>query len=295
MDSILRKPSKKLISIFIVPGITLFCFSIIVPIVIALYYSFFDWPSITKPLWIGIDNYKELVRDNLFWFALFNNLKLAVYTLVGQVGIGYLLAFVLNSRIVKFSAFHRTVLFFPVLISTVVLSFLWMLVYSNDSGILNTLLDVVGLHKYATSWLSNPKIIVEVLAVPLIWQWFGFYMVIFMGALGTIPTDIYESAELDGAVGFKKAWYISVPMTYDTLKVSIILCLAGIMKMFDHILVMTDGGPGNSSIVLALYAYKTTFKNMQIGYGNTISIGIVVFSLIITVVTKKLLGGKRYE
>lgn len=295
MSNNLKRADGKKVAIFVVPGILLFCFTIVVPICIAVYYSLFDWPSITKPMWNSFGNYKELIKDKVFWSALKNNLKLAFYMVVGQIGIGYLLAFVLISKKVRFVRFHRTVLYFPAMISSVVLSFLWTLVYSNDYGILNMILRMVGLEQYANAWLSNPNIIMEVLAVPLIWQWFGYYMVIFLGAFATIPTDVLESAELDGATGFKKVRYIFIPMTYNTLKVAIMLCLAGIMKTFDHVMVMTDGGPGNSSMVLALYAYKTTFNNLRIGYGTTIAVGIVFFSMIITIVTRKLMGGKRYE
>jgi raffinose/stachyose/melibiose transport system permease protein len=150
-------------------------------------------------------------------------------------------------------------------------------------------------YKYATAWLSNPKIIIEILAIPLIWQWFGYYMVIFLGAFAAIPIDILESAELEGVTGIKLIQFIYIPMTYNTLKVAIMLCLASIMKTFDHVLVMTDGGPGTSSMVMALYAYKSTFNGLRIGYGTTIAMGIVFISLIITLLNRKLMGGKRYE
>lgn len=283
-----------MVALFILPGMFLFVFSIVVPTLVAVWYSLNNWPGLTKPVWAGLSNFADLIHDSLFWSSLWNNLKLALYTLVGQVGIGYLMAFLLVSRLVTSRDFLRTVMFFPVMISTVVLSFLWTLVYSNDYGMLNVVLRAVGLGAYTDAWLSDPHIVVGALAVPLIWQWFGFYMVIFMGALGTIPKEITESAEMDGAVGFKKAFYISIPLTYDAVVVAVLLCLSGIMKMFDTVLVMTEGGPGNSSMVLALYAYRVSFRNFQLGYGNTIAVGIVVVSLAITFLARALLGGKRY-
>lgn len=295
MENGVKTASKKLIAVFILPGITLFCFAMLIPIFLALYYSFFDWESISKPVANGFANYARLVSDRLFWSSLFNNLKLAIYTLVGQVGIGYLMAIILKVKFIRLGRLHRTVMFFPVVIGTVVLSFLWMLVYSNDFGIINNFLKMVGLGQFATVWLSDPRVVIEALAVPLIWQWFGFYMVIFMGAIEAIPEEVLESAEIDGANGFKRIVYIFIPLTYNTLKVAVVLCLAGIMKMFDHILVMTAGGPGDSSMVLALYAYKTSFTDFQLGYGNTISVGILLISLTITLLARKLMGGKRYE
>ncbi|MFP3153991.1 sugar ABC transporter permease [Lachnospiraceae bacterium ZAX-1] len=292
-----KKAGIGILAIFIIPGIALFLFAIVVPAILAIGYSLFDWSNLTNPKWLGVQNFVKLAKDALFWQALGNNLKLALYTLVGQLGIGYVLAFVLSSKLIKWSNFHRTVMFFPAMISTVVLGFLWMLIYNNNYGILNSLLKAVGLGNLATAWLSNPHGIIEVLAVPLIWQWFGFYMVIFMGAIATIPAEIMESAEIDGCSSWQRMVHISVPMTYDTIVVCILLCLAGIMKTFDHVLVMTAGGPGTSSMVLALYAYKTTFSGMKVGYGNAISVGITFFSLLISFTARGLLnrGGKQYD
>ncbi|MDR1105452.1 MAG: sugar ABC transporter permease [Treponema sp.] len=291
----LKKADKKVLGVLIVPGISVFCFALLIPIAIAVYYSLFTWRSITKPVWNGFANFRELATDPIFWKALINNLKLAFYTLVGQIGIGYFLAFALVSRWVRFRQFHRIVMYFPAMVSSVVMSFLWTLVYSNDYGILNALLRLTGLGKYTTAWLSNPKIVVEVLAVPLIWQWFGYYTVIFLSAFVSIPSEVLESAKLEGAVGIKLAWRIYMPMTYDTLKVAVMLCLAGIMKAFDHVLVMTDGGPGTSSMVLALYAYKTTFVGLRHGFGSSIAVGIVIISLVITMLARTIMGGKRYD
>lgn len=291
----LKQASLKALAALIMPGIVIFCFAIIVPMAVALYYSFFNWRSITRPVWNDFGNYKELITDPIFWKALVNNLKLALYTLIGQIGIGYFLAFALVSNWVQFRKFHRIVMYFPAMISSVVLSFLWTLVFSNDYGMLNAVLRGTGLGKFTTAWLSNPNIIVEVLAVPLIWQWFGYYTVIFLAAFVAIPQEILEAARLDGAVGVKLARYIYIPLTYETLIVAVMLCLSGIMKTFDHILVMTNGGPGTSSMVLALYAYNQTLIYLRLGYGTSIAMGIVIFSLIITLCTRLVMGGKRYE
>jgi raffinose/stachyose/melibiose transport system permease protein len=291
----LKQPSSKVLSWLILPGMILFCFAIIVPMAVALYYSFFDWRNITRPEWNSFGNYKELVKDPIFWKALINNLKLALYTLVGQIGIGYFLAFALVSNWVKFRKFHRVVMYFPAMISSIVLSFLWTLVFSNDYGMLNVILRAIGLENLATAWLSNPNIIVEVLAVPLIWQWFGYYTVIFLSAFIAIPSEVLEAARLDGATGLRLARHIYIPLTYPTLTVTVMLCLSGIMKTFDHILVMTNGGPGTASMVMALYAYNQTLVFLRLGYGTAIAMGIVVFSLIITLFTRLVMGGKRYE
>ena len=283
--------------LFVLPGIVIFCFAMIAPAILAVFYSFFDWAKINEPSFVGFTYYSRVVKDPVFWLALRNNLTFAVLTLIGQLGIGYTAAFILKSRLSKMKRLHRTAMFFPCIISSVVMSYLWILIYSKEYGVINYILRAIGLGQYAIAWLGLPDTVVPSLAVPLIWQWFGLYMVIFMGALETIPIEINESAELDGASAIKRVLYIDIPLTFNTIKVAVIMCLAGIMKMFDHILVMTEGGPGNSSTVLAYYAYKVSFKFFELGYGNTISVGIVVFSLAITFVARRLMGigSRHYE
>jgi len=131
----------------------------------------------------------------------------------------------------------------------------------------------------AKPWLDNPNTIISVVSIPLIWQYIGYYMVIIMAAMTSIDPSIYEMAELDGATGIQKAVKITLPLIKGSIAVAVMLCIAGNMKIFDHIYVMTNGGPGTSSMVMALQVYKTTFIKNQFGYASAMSIGILVLSL----------------
>jgi ABC-type sugar transport systems, permease components len=287
------QPKSRYIAALLFPGLLIYAFIVILPLFTSLYYSLFDYSGGSMMKFIGIQNYVQLVQDMDFWNAFKNNLIIIVLCLVGQIGIAVIITAFMTSKLLRFKTFHRNVIFLPVVISAVVVGFLWAIIYNQDYGFLNVVLKNIGLGSLIKPWLDDPKIVMISVSIPIIWQYIGFYLVIFLSAYQSISTDIFESAEIDGATGIKKAWYITIPLLSDTMKVAIMLCIAGNMKIFDQIFVMTGGGPGNSSTVLAQYAYQNSFIMFKLGYGSTISIGILVLSLSIILISRKLGGGNK--
>lgn len=243
----------------------------------------------------GFGNYAQLATDGRFWFSFRNNMIITLLSIVGQIGIAFALAIVLQAKWVRFREFHRTVLFLPVVLPSVVVGFIWNLIYSTDYGILNALLRAIGLEGWIRPWLDSPDIVIFSVTVPIIWQWVGLYLIIFMAAIQNIPAEIYESAEIDGATGWRKVVSITLPMMQDTMKVAVMLCIAGNMKIFDNIFVMTGGGPGNSSTVMAQYAYNISFSQFKLGYGSAISIGMIIISLLLIGLSRRMMGGRSVE
>lgn len=273
------------------PGVLLFVVCSIVPLVIAFYFSLFHWDGGIEKTFIGMQNYRELLKDYNFWQAFKNNILFVVYSVIGQIGIAFIVSMMLTSRIVRFKGFHRTVIFFPVILSSIVVAYLWQIIYNKDYGLLNRFLELLGLSGLIRPWLDDVNIVIQSLAAPKIWQWIGYYMVILIGAILGIDQGILECAELDGATGWRKSWYIVMPMIRSTLIVTIILCISGNMKTFDQIYAMTGGGPGTSSMVVALYAYKMSFVRQRYGYGSACAIGILILSLAL-VALSKIAGGR---
>lgn len=276
------------------PGIILFVVCCIVPLAVAFYFSMFKWDGGITKTFIGIGNYEELLHDRNFWQAFKNNILFVVYSVIGQIGIAFIVSMMLTSRVVRFKGFHRTVIFFPVILSSIVVAYLWQIIYNKDYGLLNQFLEMIGLSGLIRPWLDDPDIVIKSLAAPKIWQWIGYYMVILIGAILSIDQGILECAELDGATGWRKSWYIVMPMIRSTLGVTIMLCISGNMKTFDQIYAMTGGGPGTSSMVVALYAYKMSFVRQRYGYGSACAIGILVLSLAM-VALSKLAGGRKKD
>lgn len=291
------RPKGKTLFLYMLPSVFLFLIFTAIPVVMAIYYSFFNWSGGKNKTFIGITNYVRLLQDSVFGKALLNNLLLAVCCVFFQVGIAFVISSLICSKVLKLKGFHQFAIFMPVVLAPVVVGFLWKMVYNQDYGLLNFALTSLGLESWIRPWLDDIDIVMKSVTVPIVWQWIGLYVVIFVSAMKNIPGEILESAQLDGASGFKRTLYITWPMTLDTVKISVILAVSGCMKIFEHIYVITSGGPGTASMVGAMYAYKTSFIKQKFGYGSTISVGIMVVSLTLVIICNLIFGKgkKKYE
>lgn len=290
----LMPSGAKLFGYLAVP-VAIYVFIIIVPTIFAFGYSLYEWSGGPKKLFIGFQNYTKLFQDRTFWLSFKNTILFTVLMVVGQVGIAFLFTLLFTMRWVRFGEFHRRVMFFPNVIAAVVIGLMWQLIYNNDFGILNRILNAIGAGNLIQPWLDDPKIAMFSVAVPVIWQFVGYYLVLLMGAVATIPKDILEVAEIDGATGFKRSIYITIPLIKNTIKICLMICFAGSFKAFDHIMVMTGGGPGRATTVLSLYNYDTSFIQMKLGYASAMAVVILVFSMVLTMGINGLIGGRNHE
>lgn len=273
------RPKNRVIFAYLLIPVVLFVFTVFVPLLAALFYSFFKWTGGPNKTFNGIQNYITLFHDKVFWSSFGHNMYLVAACIIGQIGIAFILVLVINSKLVKCKGIHRTFGFFPSTIAAVSLGFIWTMIYDYKRGILNWFLDAIGQSGAKKVWLNEPGLVMLLVSIPLIWQYIGYYMVIILSAVSAIDTEVLESAEIDGATAIQRARYIVLPLVKNTLLVCVTLCIAGNMKAFDNILVMTKGGPGYSSMVMALYGYKVSFEQSNPGYGSCISVGIFVCAL----------------
>ena len=276
------------------PTLLLFAFVFVFPLIFSIRYSFFNWSGGSAEDFVGLANYAAFFRDASFWSSCLNTVAITAIIVVGQVGIGLVVAVVLTLSFVKLVGFHRTTLFLPVVLSPVVVGLIWSMIYNSRKGLLNLILRSVGFTKFPL-WLDDPSIVLYSVSAPVIWQYIGLYMVMFLGALQSIPKEVIESARLDGANGARTMFKIMIPMIYPTFKVGVMLCVSGTLKIFDHIFVLTNGGPGEASMTMSLYNYNVSFNMMRFSYGSTVSVGMIVITLLITLLTMRALGGKQYE
>ena len=275
------RPKKRVIFAYMVIPTLLFIFAVFVPLVTALINSFYEWKGGPNKTFNGLTNYNQLIHDSTFWLSFGHNLFLVAVCIIGQIGIAFILVLMINSRLVKLKGIHRTFGFFPSTIAAVSIGFIWKMVYDYNRGIINWFLHIIGRDDLQQVWLSNEKLVMLLVAIPLVWQWIGYYMVIILSAISAIDTEIFEVSELDGANAVQRAIYIVLPLIKNTLLVCLTLCIAGNMKAFDNIYVMTSGGPGRASMVMAMYGYNVSFGQSNLGYGSTISVGIFVLSLLV--------------
>jgi len=283
---------RGMIAIGLLPAVIIFSLFVIIPIFWSAYYGFFDWKGIGAMKFIGFDNFKEIMGDSIFWLSLKNNLIVVAASVFGQVPIALALALVLR-RSTLFQRFIRSAVFLPMVLSTVVIGIIWGYIYHPEIGIMNFMLEKLGLETWKQQWLSDPKISMYALAVPIIWNYVGPYLIMYIAAIQNIPGEIEDAAALDGASGARKLFSITLPMIWDTIKVTIVLCISGSLKTFDLIYVMTGGGPAHSTELLASYMYNNTFSIYRYGYGSAVSTMIIIISLVLIGISQYLMRRKN--
>ncbi len=273
----LFKPSFAKLALYLGPGILLYGFIVFFPILSAFQQSLFSDLNFQFKF-VGLQNYARLLKDDNFWLSFRHNMIILGLSLFLQIGLAFVAAVMMNSGLVKLAKVYRTVMFFPVVLSPVVVAFIWILVYNVNWGLLNTALRAMGLDTWTQLWLDNPKLVIYSITVPLMWQYIGLFLVIFMAGLSSIPKELLEAAEIDGANGVQKTLYITLPLMAKTWRVVLILAISGAVKVFEQPFVMTRGGPGMSSTVLAQYAYDMSFARVKLTYGSTVAVGMLIIS-----------------
>lgn len=275
----------------LLPALSIYLLFVIVPIFWSAFYGFFDWKGIGAMKFIGFANYTEVVQDPIFWRAFKNNLIIVAASIFGQVPIALVLALVLW----KSSFFHRFIrsaVFMPMVLASVVIGIIWGYIYNPQIGILNYILENVGLSSWIRDWLGDPKINMYSVSVPIIWANIGPYLILFIAAIQNISSEVEDAAKIDGAVGIRRLYLIVVPMIWNTIKVAIVLCISGSMKAFDLIYVMTGGGPAQATELLATYMYNNTFNIFRYGYGSAVSTMIMIVSMILVLGSQLLMKRK---
>lgn len=284
------QPRRAVMVAYLAPSLLIYILVFIVPVLMAVGLSFYKFSSIKSFRFLGVSNYIKLIGDPNVWLALKNNLFLIVVCMIGQIGIAFLLAGLLSSSKIRLSNLYRTVIYFPVTLSAIVIGYVWSMVFDYNYGILVKILALVGLPEYIKPWLGQEKTVMLCACIPLIWQYVGFHLVIILSAMTTIDKSVFEMAEIDGANGVQRAMHITLPLIKKTLAVCVFLCISANMKVFDHIVALTNGGPGYSSNVLALYAFNVSFSQVNMGYGSAISVFILVVTLLLFVISNGLLN-----
>ena len=277
---------KRAILLYMLPALTLLTAFVFLPIVLNFIYALFRWSSFsTQWDFVGLANFARLLSDETVWVAFKNNLWYAVISLVFQVGGSMLIAALLEEKWMRRSQpFFRTVYFLPSMISLTVVGILWQTIYSPVFGIVNPLLEKLGLGMLATDWLGNTRTAVfSVIAVSQ-WQYFGYTMVLFLVAMQGVSADLYESAIIDGANSFQRFIHITIPNIREIILVNCMITIIGAFQVFDEIYIMTGGGPGRSSEVLGTYLFRTGFRNDEMGYASAIATLVFFVTFVFSVI-----------
>ena len=287
------QPRSWVTAAYLLPGFAIYVGVLILPLVMSAVLSFFRFSSIKHFTFIGAENYIQLLQDKNVLTSLQNNLMLVIVCLVGQVGIAFAMACLLNVKGVIGRRFHQTVVYFPVTLSAVVVGYVWSMVFDYNYGLIAFFLRLTGNGAAVRPWLGQADTVMWCICVPMIWQYIGFHLVILLSAMTSVDPSVLEMAELDGASELQKAVRITLPLIKDTLLVCVSLCISANMRAFDHIIAMSNGGPGYASSVMAIYAYKQSFSNMNMGYGSALSVMIFAVTALLFLGTNGLSRATR--
>jgi raffinose/stachyose/melibiose transport system permease protein len=271
--------NKGIIALYVLPALLLILGVVYMPIVLTGYYGLMEWNGIGAMSFIGLDNYKVLLQDEQFWGSVYHSFLFALLStvcLLLYMGV----ALILSGRI-RGANLYRKIYLLPMLLSSVAIAQLWLKIYHPTSGILNNLLTSLGV-KETPDWLADPAIVLGALFVPILWQYAGFYILIYYAAFKNIPASLIEAARIDGASSLQIALRIKIPLIAEMFKVTIVLAVVGSLKYFDLIYVMTDGGPNGASEVMASYMYHKAFRSFDYGYGSAIGFFLLVICLFAT-------------
>jgi len=283
MNKTLRNP--KVYILFLIPTLLLYAVFYLYPVFNTVTYGFTLWDGVNSPIFIGLDNYiKAFTRDDVFWTAFTNNIIFVLFSVFVQIPIIILIS-VLISEVRKFFGFYKTVVFLPSILSTAVVGVLFSFaVFHPDLGMVNQILNAVGLESLTRVWLGDESTAFLSILITNSWQWTGFYVVLVLAAILGIPKEIYEAADIDGATIFQKLRLITIPLIRSVLMVIILLSITGAMKALDIVLVMTNGGPFNSTELMATHMYTLAYKNVEYGYANATANIIFIFTIGITLI-----------
>jgi raffinose/stachyose/melibiose transport system permease protein len=281
--------------LFILPALLIFSLFIVIPMISSIYYSLTNWNGLDpKITFIGLDNYRKLMDDSEVWIALKNTVVFAVLVTLAQNVLSLVLALLVDgSR--WYYRYLRVVYLIPALLSALAIGYIWSYLYNPVFGIINTVLENVGLGALAQDWLGDPKWSMVSVVFTNVWQWAGITMIIYMAGLQAISADLYEAANIDGASKWQTFMRITFPLIAPAFTINIMISIIGSFKVFDIIYIMTKGGPGTTTESLAILLYKKAFNFNEMGYGTAIAVVMFLIILVISIFQLSILRKREVE
>lgn len=267
--------------LFILPGMLSITIFLIVPIFYGLFLSFHSAPLYTSPTFSGLKNYIEVLRSDYFWISAKNTIIYSAIFIPSVVVSSLLIAIILNTKI-RLRNLFRSLFFIPFISSVIVISVVWKWMYHYDLGIVNYLLGLI--HIPPQVWLGDPRLALSAIAVMTIWRSMGFYMILYLAGLQSIPSQLYEAATVDGASHWHTFYHITLPLLRPTSVFVFIIATISSFQMFEEVYIMTFGGPANSTSTLGWLTYDVGFLQLRMGRASTIGFILFLFLFIMSLV-----------
>ena len=286
-----RRSILLMIYLFLFPSVAIFILYRITPIIWNFVLSFQEWQFIGPNTWVGLRNYAEMIRDPVFWQSFKNTL---IYFFGGTpiaIALAVLVAVLVNNPIRGRNA-YRVMIFLPYPITPVAVAIIWQWLYNEKVGLINFVLRTLGLVSDPVPFLQSFTLALPSVIVTTVWQVLGYFVIIVLTGLQTIPDDLYESAELDGASRLVQFFRITLPLIRSTIFLCFIVGIINSFTVFDIIYVMTDGGPGHATEILVTNIYKNAFTFNRMGYAAAMTVFMFLFLLLVTWYSNRVSGGE---
>ena len=272
---------KLLIGLFLAPtviGLGLFTF---LPILASVVLAFFSWDIITPPRFVGLENFVDIAADPTIRVSFLNTIGFVVVAVTLQLAVALVLAVLVNTRMPGLlKSFFRSVLFFPLVLSAASVSIIMGYLFNENFGLVNHVLNLLGMAD--VPWLTSTHGAMIVVILVYVWQNFGFSFLLFLGGLSSIPKEVYEAAQVDGATGWRQFWRITFPLVSPTTLVASVMAIISALQIFDQPYVLTRGGPGDSTRTAVMVIYESAFKQLEFGKASAIGIVLTILIMLVT-------------
>jgi len=274
---------RKWIFLLSIVPLTIYTIIVIIPLFSSFYYSFTDWNGFNQEYnWVGFDNFAKVFRDNLFVGAIKNTLIWMAAAIILPVGGGLSLALLLHEGIWG-AKFFKSLFYLPICLSLAVIGQVWIWIYQPNWGLINTVLRAINLDHLTMAWLANTNTALLSVIIAWSWQQVGLAMVIFLAGLTSIPSELTEASEIDGASYLQSLRYVVIPLLSPATIVVIALSIINSLKSFDVVYMMTRGGPFHTTDTLAMFMYNESFQKYYMGYGSAIAVVLFLIAMVIIV------------
>ncbi len=272
-----------------VPALIFYVAFAIIPLFLALYYSFTEWNGLAPATWIGLSNWLALFSDAVTGHSLLLTIQVMILSWIVQTPISILLGVFMAGK-QKYRVVFSVLYFLPLLFSAVAIALTWQNMLDPNFGVVNTLLTSIGLSGLAKVWLGDPQLAFYTVLVIVCWQFIPFHALLYLGGTRQIPKELYEAANIDGGGPIQNFFGITLPQLKYTVITSTTLIFTGSLTYFDLFWVTTQGGPGYATRVLPLQMYITAFQNQQVGYGSMIAVVLAIFGILLSFILLRFTG-----
>jgi multiple sugar transport system permease protein len=283
----MKQYSNRHIFFFLSPALSAIFIFFFIPVIIAFILSFTDFDiyslaEFSRLRFVGFTNYRILLADNIFWQALLNTFYFVFLATPLSIGASLSMALLINLRLLKFKSFFRLSFFIPVITTLVAVAIVWRFIYNPRFGLINYFLSLI--HLPAVDWLGDPFWAMPAIILMSVWKSFGYNMIIFLAGLQSIPENLYEAANVEGASSWQTFRYVTLPMLRPTMVFVGLMTLIGSFQIFAEPYIMTQGGPLNKTLTIVQYMYESGFRWWRMGYSAALAFILFTIILLFTLV-----------